>query len=369
MILAIIDHLHDDKPSLKACSLVCKAWSHPARVHLISELTVSPSDYVNSPLLLLATFPFARDLRIDGPGNLSIILPLLVGNNRLRSLHLTRLRVDRFSDPSLLNLSGVVTLRLWSIFFPDVSSLAQLVCAFPRLQTLHLSCIAWDRIGLPPPTGFCLSPNLLALELKETAIDSIIMWLLSLPVRLTLRSVTLGLRHIRDEAVFRQFISALGNSDSLEFFSFPALFDHGTLSSPSLPLSVLHPRSTLGRLVDLDLSRLTRVRSIRILFKFFNPECAWWLTRVLSHISSVHLEEIALEFKFSDYMNHGSQAWDQVDAILQNSTFSGLRKVELCCPPASESTLAQEIASYMPRCRARGIICAGGTRASDENAV
>ena len=238
MILAIIDHLHDDKPSLKACSLVCRAWSHPARVHLLSELTVSPSDHANWPLLLSATLPFARDLRIDGPGNLSTILPLLVGNNRLRSLHLIRLRVDRLNDPAsstaLLNLSGVVTLRLWSIFFPDVTSLAQLVCAFPRLQTLCLSCIAWDRISLPPPTSFCLSPNLLALELKDTAIDTIIMWLLSLPVRPTLRSVALGSRHIRDQSVFRKFISALENSNSLEFFSFPALFEHGTLSCPSL---------------------------------------------------------------------------------------------------------------------------------------
>ena len=131
---------------------------------------------------------------------------------------------------------------------------------------------------------------------------------------------------------------------------------------------MLHARSTLGRLVDLNLSHFTRVRSIRILFEFFDPECAWWLTRVLSNISSVHLEEVALEFKFSDYVEDGSQAWDQVDAILQNSMFSGLRKVEICClgsSPALESKLAEGIASYMPRCRARGIICAGGMPVTD----
>jgi hypothetical protein len=51
-----------------------------------------------------------------------------------------------------------------------------------------------------------------------------------------------------------------------------------------------------------------------------------------SCISSVHSEEVALNFKFPDDVDDGSRALDQVDAILQNSMFSGLRKVEICLP-------------------------------------
>jgi hypothetical protein len=34
----IIDHLHDDPPSLCTSSLVCKSWLHPSRVHLLSNV-------------------------------------------------------------------------------------------------------------------------------------------------------------------------------------------------------------------------------------------------------------------------------------------------------------------------------------------
>ena len=40
LIDAIINHLHDDIESLRACSLVCKAWTRSARCHLFSELIV-----------------------------------------------------------------------------------------------------------------------------------------------------------------------------------------------------------------------------------------------------------------------------------------------------------------------------------------
>ncbi|KAI0704637.1 hypothetical protein C8Q76DRAFT_752267 [Earliella scabrosa] len=38
----IIDHLHNDKPSLKNCSLVCKAWTDESQHHLFSRLVVGP---------------------------------------------------------------------------------------------------------------------------------------------------------------------------------------------------------------------------------------------------------------------------------------------------------------------------------------
>lgn len=37
---AIIDHLHDDKPSLANCSLVCSNWLHSSRLHLFEKLAV-----------------------------------------------------------------------------------------------------------------------------------------------------------------------------------------------------------------------------------------------------------------------------------------------------------------------------------------
>ena len=39
----IIDHLHSDKISLKACSLVCHAWLDSSRYHLFREIRLVPS--------------------------------------------------------------------------------------------------------------------------------------------------------------------------------------------------------------------------------------------------------------------------------------------------------------------------------------
>ncbi|KAK0475616.1 hypothetical protein EDD18DRAFT_1056690, partial [Armillaria luteobubalina] len=38
----IIDHLHDSKPSLLACSLVCRAWVPECRFHLFYKVILGP---------------------------------------------------------------------------------------------------------------------------------------------------------------------------------------------------------------------------------------------------------------------------------------------------------------------------------------
>ena len=37
-----IDHLHDDKPSLRACTLVSRSWLNTSRHHLFRTLLVRP---------------------------------------------------------------------------------------------------------------------------------------------------------------------------------------------------------------------------------------------------------------------------------------------------------------------------------------
>ena len=44
----ILDFLHDSKPALKACALVCKAWLPTSRYHLtpVIKLNSSTVDYI-----------------------------------------------------------------------------------------------------------------------------------------------------------------------------------------------------------------------------------------------------------------------------------------------------------------------------------
>jgi len=99
MIKAFIDHLHDDQPSLKACSLVCKNWTHPARLHLFSTLTAKWP-------LQSAVFPFVRHLNFhmymhfsDKVQSRDEIIPLLIGFYRIVSLNI----VLFWQTPNIVN--------------------------------------------------------------------------------------------------------------------------------------------------------------------------------------------------------------------------------------------------------------------------
>ncbi|KAI0685592.1 hypothetical protein C8T65DRAFT_592089 [Cerioporus squamosus] len=48
----IHDHLHDDKATLKAASLVCKTWTPSSRYHLFYTLVCTPESHGKTLLLL-----------------------------------------------------------------------------------------------------------------------------------------------------------------------------------------------------------------------------------------------------------------------------------------------------------------------------
>jgi len=148
MIDAIIDHLHNDKLTLKACSLVCTTWTHPARLHLFARLTLKWP-------LRPAVFPFVRHLRFfpgdifgSGSDNRAVAwnesLLQVVGFPRIVSLNVDSLwRFLGATDIQMLstfgkNLSGIVSLSLLRVYYTDVPSLARVICAFPCLRALSM---------------------------------------------------------------------------------------------------------------------------------------------------------------------------------------------------------------------------------------
>jgi hypothetical protein len=114
---------------------------------------------------------------------------------------------------------------------------------------------------------------------------------------------------------------------------------------------------------SIDITPLTHLRSIQ--FELGKGRPAYpnrWVTQILSQISSVHVEDVSFQtlddgicFGFSDALE-----WREVDAILQHSRFSRLRRVSFfkCVfistsdGPQSSCTLMQ----HLPQCAARGIL-------------
>ena len=231
MIDVIIDHLHDDIQSLKACSLVCKTWTRSARFHLFSTLTVSRLGAIKRLLRSApAVISSIRHLHLRNQ-LWGIILPLLVGFESIKSLTLTGVSIDRMGADVLsglcYNFSAAVVVRLKDVEFDSSAQLFDFICAFPRLQRLAISFIGTSdefESDLPPPTAFSLSPHLYDLELDGACMDPVLDWLLSLPDRPALRAV--GLRPTYFNNTITKLLLAL--EDSLETFLISTTIADGT---------------------------------------------------------------------------------------------------------------------------------------------
>jgi hypothetical protein len=233
MIEAILDHLHDNKKSLRACSLVCKNWIHPARRLLFSRWTMDLyRAEIDWSLRISTALPFLRHIYInsyDGRQDWDANLPLLVEPNHVQSLHLFcpfGFLAVRASSTLLHNLSGVVNLRLEWITFNDVPTLVGFVCGFPHLQTLSIKggTIRRFEFDTSSLTMFQPSPHLVALELGIFGLDKILEWFLTIAVLPRFRSISLDNHPTIDVVVMQRFIATL--DDSLEHLSLPIYSAH-----------------------------------------------------------------------------------------------------------------------------------------------
>ena len=153
---AVIDQLHGDTNSLRACALTSSSWLSTSRYHLFSdvyfedEVTIlrwirafrTPSDvpayvenlYISCVSLLddtpNAALDFSTFTRLKG---------LSIGNNKVSSAWHRRPHWNCFRRIALLPSTSLRTFSLSSptIPIPDVFSV---VCRFPRLDNLHLRC-------------------------------------------------------------------------------------------------------------------------------------------------------------------------------------------------------------------------------------
>jgi hypothetical protein len=228
MIIAFIDQLHDDKPSLKACSLVCKAWTRPARLNLFVRATVKWP-------LQPAVFPFVRHLRIDmsvaiagGAPIWENIITLLIGFDRIVSLDVTlcwrSLHAQMWSTLSN-NFSGVVSLSVRHFAFHDATSLTRVLCAFPRLRKLSMRgmmSVEAPALEAEPPsaTTFRLPVDLHTLDIGHSGLRAVLECFLSLSARSTLHTACLLNIEDRDLASVHKFIRVFGNG--LESFTLSA---------------------------------------------------------------------------------------------------------------------------------------------------
>jgi hypothetical protein len=212
---AIIDQLHSDKPSLRACSLTCNAWVPRSRYHLLHYIGLYPFNVQNFLDILSSTASpgsYVRTLKInEGRGRyrteprwLSDALPLLAKH----MLEITKLDID-LMEWHLLDeaaragitsgFQSVEILVLTNVKFKMFTQLANLVASFPSLKSLSCDGLSGVEDGAPIAVPLTYPPcGLHALHLGPFPKSAFVDWFLSQDTIPEIR--TLSLAHSLSQA-------------------------------------------------------------------------------------------------------------------------------------------------------------------------
>ena len=237
----IVDHLHDEPATLKACCLVSKSWVPRTRRHFFDVVDFFSPRRLE---LWMKTFPdpsnspacYTRSLRLSGfaviPLAISDALPWVRSFNHITELQVwTEWEEDRnFYFAPLHGLFPILKSLHLCHYFVEPLEVINLVCSFPLLENLSLwspedlereNAEEWDT----PPT----SPRFTGSLLLDYNDSQITRKLLDLPGGLHFYKVSVSCPS-RDGDLARELVSKC--SDTLE--SLCVEFDQGKFSAVSV---------------------------------------------------------------------------------------------------------------------------------------
>ena len=186
----IVDHLHDEPTTLKACCLVSKSWVWRTRWHLFFHVEFNTAESSFEKWMKVFQEPsnspahHTRTLSIFGPE----VVAAASADRRAwihPFRHITTLSVDMKDTPgvSLVHLHGLSpTLISLGLFHPTIppSEVINLICSFPLLEDLYLSSLRiegdTDKWKVPPT-----SPKLTGSLYVSGGLGSVARRLLDLP--------------------------------------------------------------------------------------------------------------------------------------------------------------------------------------------
>ncbi|KAK0239339.1 hypothetical protein EDD85DRAFT_906210, partial [Armillaria nabsnona] len=203
----IIDHLHDSKPSLLACSLVCRAWIPECRFHLFHNLRLCRDtadtffQLFESPHATLAS-AYIREL--DVAQNTVIRGGSLEGDlfeGQAFQGVLTRCPAHVFEHVQKLSVTwvgwwtlngserlsighifkNVTELALWTVAFQTEEELQALVASFPGLEVLSLRAIRFRINDSEEDHSHALPVNLHTISFNDVSNPRVIRSLIPCP--------------------------------------------------------------------------------------------------------------------------------------------------------------------------------------------
>ncbi|KAJ6551419.1 hypothetical protein B0H19DRAFT_1236594 [Mycena capillaripes] len=359
----ILDHLAHDFTSLKACSLVCRAWVSRSRSHLFETCTLVPRNILDFRVRdLLQSFgcTFSSNIRkINVSGFHSS------QNNRffdeitedLRCLTIRELEVT-FSVtaiaidadwylrngflaafPHVAHLSLTCNLEVYS---QSAMPLVQILCLFPALQTLYIRELTARTAEAP--AGAVPPPGLHSLQLSLLSTGPILAWLHTFNHLPNVDSLTLPRLHRQDTEVVRAALQQLGGA--LRHFDFILTWTPEASEVDSLIVFDLSLHPNLKTLTIRDKSWYTRHgfdpdQMITLITIFFAPD----------------LECLSLHFVPALYRDRVHFDWAALDAFLSPARFPYLRNVVFAYDTDSDEL--EFLRSVLPSLHASGVLRIG----------
>ena len=371
----IVDHLHNEPATLKACCIASRSWVPRVRRHFFAHVKFEEFPGGSYLELWMKAFPdpsnspahYARTLAILG-GKLVAAASTDVGRWILAFHNVVHFHVNAGSwvenwgynyQISLIPFHGlsptIRSLCLYSSFIPSSETL-DLVCSFPLIE--DFTFISYDRENEPKEwTAPLTSPKLTgSLKLESVVggigLGSAVRRLLDLPNGLHFRKIVLVRVWDADPGLVRDLV--LRCSRTLEFLD----VTEGLLGELPHPLCIIRTLPIqLGRGTELDLSAATKLKDL--VLQSHQPNVRW-ITRALQSVKSNGLRRITLRpdpYTFLSPLQETTyQEWWDLDRLLVQ-----FRTSRLICPKVVyKMNLDEEMRGYalslLPELTRRGLV-------------
>ncbi|KAF8201380.1 hypothetical protein BJ912DRAFT_499794 [Pholiota molesta] len=354
----IIDHLHNNKRSLAACSLVARSWIAPSRHHFLSSITVEVNTahrlltLLDSPHSTLASS--VRELKLISPDNQSgqdVTSTLLKFTERfahlnsLMFMYIAWTRIDPQALDHLRTLS-ITKLVMCACTFESNTQLFDIVSLFQVLEEFNYLSLYGMTTSGPYSYPSTISPRLRKLVVANER---------HIPHRLTQWLTCKPLPLLQDVAV--EEISCLADAQNAA-----SLIAH---AGPTLAnLQVAFAREYLHLPVSqLDLSCCSALQIVAISLDIANI-MLWtravvnisFLPMLIASTTSSSLFQIKLELNVGQMVDNDLRCipWQDLDTIFaSNSTFASLEKVVI------ELNVGDVLDDPMHKAKAEAVIYGG----------
>jgi hypothetical protein len=240
----IIDYLHSDQASLRACCLTCKSWFPASRYHLFRMLLLNAYNFhkfisVLSPSSHITIGPYVRTLiLIEGkqrsrsePKWVAMTLPALAAHlPQVESLQILWLHWsddDSLACSALLDsFSSLKALHLCSLTFDNPTHLLEVIASFPRLESLHIPKVIFLRPHDSKVVPSHVRPpnSLIRIEFGSSFMAFALDWLAMQPALVSLRTICLNSLSVSETASAARLLRVLG--PQLEHLSFSVVGNH-----------------------------------------------------------------------------------------------------------------------------------------------